>query len=123
MQRSGKAVLNRISSMSAHALRTTAILEESSIDGVWARANLADGRVKVVRYRARQIELNVESNGNGFLVIANTWSPFWRAMVDGRERTLVRTNHTQLGMSIEPGSHDVTLAYQLPYRSALYVRD
>ena len=117
IHRSGKAVLDRISSMSADALRTTAILEVPGSDGVSAGANLADGRVNVVRYRPSQIELNLEIGGNGFLVIGNTWSPFWRAMVDGREKTLVRTNHAQLGMSIEPGSHKVTLVYLPPYRS------
>jgi uncharacterized membrane protein YfhO len=84
---------------------------------VSAGAHLADGRVNVVGYRPSKIELNLEIGCNGFVVIGNTWSPFWRAMVDGREKPLVRTNHAQLGMSIEPGSHNVTLGYVPPYRS------
>lgn len=123
IQRSGKAVLNRISSMSAQALRTTAVLEVADDAGVSAHANLADGSVNVVRYGSSQIELNVQIGGDGFLVIANTWSPFWAAMVDGREKTLVRTNHAQLGMSIEPGSHNVRLVYLPPYGSASFVND
>ena len=122
IQGSGKAVLNRISSMSAQTLRTTAILEAADSAGVSERTHLAEGRVNVVRYRPSQIELNVEISGHGFLVIANTWSPYWRVAVDGHEKALVRTNHAQLGMSIEPGSHNIALIYLPRYLLGSSVR-
>jgi hypothetical protein len=115
VQESGTAVLNRISSMNAQALRATAILEAEDSASVSAHTHLVDGRVRVIRYRPSQIELGVEISGNGFLVIANTWSPYWRALVDGHEKPLVRANHAQLGMPIEAGSHTISLSYLPPY--------
>ena len=60
------------------------------------------------------IELDLDHTGASFLVIANTWSPYWRATVDGQPRKLVRTNHAQQGLRIADGDRRVSLRYEPP---------
>jgi hypothetical protein len=111
----GRAVLDRLSSMDAAALRSTAVLEDVDARAIAVRSSLASGRIDVTDYRPDAIGLNVTVAGHAFLVIANTWSPFWTATVDGRAQTLTRSNHAQYGLPLGPGAHSVTLAYKPPY--------
>jgi hypothetical protein len=115
----GNAVLDRLSSMDSAALRSTAVLEAVDADAIPARRGLAGGRIDVTDYQPDGIGLSVAVAGHAFLVIANTWSPFWTATVDGRAEALARTNHAQYGLPLGPGAHSVTLAYRPPYAFGL----
>jgi hypothetical protein len=115
VEASGKAVLDRLSSMDVAALRSTAVLEAADARSIARHLNLASGRIDLAGYQSDCIDLDVTVAGDAFLVIANTWSPFWTARVDGQTETLIRTNHAQYGLPIGPGTHSVTLAYRPPY--------
>ena len=111
----GKAVLDRLSSMSTLELRSTAVMEVGAAGGIGDRRNLADGSVLVSTYTPDRIDLDVSASGEAFLVIASTWSPYWVAEIDGRQVPLLRTNHAQYGLSLTPGAHRITLRYRPPY--------
>jgi len=115
VEKDGKAVLDRLSSMDMVALRGTAVIEAADANVVVRRENLGDGRIEVVTYEPDRIELAVTVSGDAYLVVANTWNPFWTSVVDGREMTLVRTNHTQYGLPLEAGTHKIVLTYRPPY--------
>jgi len=115
VEASGKAVLDRLSSMDVAALRSTAVLEAADARSIRRHLNLASGRIVLAGYQSDCIDLDVTAAGDAFLVIANTWSPFWTARVDGQTETLIRTNHAQYGLPIGAGTHSVTLAYRPPY--------
>lgn len=118
VEANGKAVLDRLSSMDVAALRSTALLEAADACAITRRHNLAGGRIDLTGYRPDRIGLNVTVAGDAFLVIANTWSPFWTATVDELTETLIRTNHAQYGLPLGTGAHRVTLAYRPPYAFA-----
>ena len=63
---------------------------------------------------ARGGVLDVRAEGPGLLVIAEGWSPGWRAEVDGRAAPLLRVNHAQLGVVLERGLHRVLLRHSSP---------
>ena len=117
IETTGKAVLDRLSSMNAAALRSSAVLEAVDAGAVAQRQGLADGTVKVTAYRPDRIELEVSVSGDAFLVMASTWSPYWTADVNGQRTTLVRTNHAQYGLPLNAGQHKLILAYRPPYAS------
>lgn len=121
VEANSKAVLDQLASMSAVTLRSTAVLEAADAGTVKRRQDLANGRIDLIGYRSDRIDLNVTVAGEAFLVIANTWSPYWVATVDGHKEALVRTNHTQYGLPIEPGAHKVKLAYCPPYALDLFL--
>jgi hypothetical protein len=115
VEKDAKAVLDRLSSSDATALRSSAVLEATDARNVTQRQNLAGGQIELTGYRPDRIDLTVTTAGDAFLVMASTWSPFWTATVDGRGASLIRTNHVQYGLPLAPGSHKVSLAYRPPY--------
>jgi hypothetical protein len=123
IEKDAKAVLDRLSSWDATALRSSAVLEAPDAGGAPQRENLSDGRIDLVTYRSDRIDLRVTTAGDAFLVIANTWSPFWTVTVDGQRKVLIRTNHTQCGLALRAGAHAVSLTYQPPYALRLSTAD
>ena len=116
---SGEAVLDRLSTAGIGHLSKLAVVEAADA------ADLRDlstpalaGGVRVARQEPDAIELDLDHTGASFLVIANTWSPYWRATVDGQPRKLVRTNHAQQGLRIADGDRRVSLRYEPPYAPA-----
>jgi hypothetical protein len=69
----------------------------------------------VTFYHPDRIELGAAVSGEAYLVVANTWSPFWIASVDGRAEKLTRSNHAQFGLALGPGKHQIILRYRPPY--------
>lgn len=117
VETSGKAVLDRLSSMNATALRSTAVLETADANAIVQRRELADGTVKLSTYSPDRIELEISVSGNAFLVMASTWNPYWTAEINGQRTALVRTNHAQYGLPLNTGQHKLALTYRPPYAS------
>lgn len=57
-----------------------------------------------------EIEATAGHSG-GYLVLADTFFPGWRAQVDGVETLIYRANHTMRAVAIDPGTHRVTFTY------------
>jgi hypothetical protein len=109
---SGKAVLDRLSGSTANE----AVIEATNQKDLFNETdNLASGNVSIVRYAPDEIVLDLEHRGTGFLVIANTWSPYWRAEIDGRAAQLIRSNYAQYGLKIGAADRRVRLVYDPPY--------
>jgi hypothetical protein len=48
----------------------------------------------------------------GYLVLADTWYPGWRATVDGEPTELLRANYAFRAVSLEAGEHTVEMVYR-----------
>jgi hypothetical protein len=48
----------------------------------------------------------------GYLVLAYTYYPGWRATVDGQPAEILRANYVLMALPLEPGRHRVILRYQ-----------
>ncbi|MCJ7739052.1 MAG: YfhO family protein, partial [Anaerolineae bacterium] len=48
----------------------------------------------------------------GYLVVADTWYPGWRATVDGRRVDLLRANHTFRAIWLDAGEHAVEMVFR-----------
>jgi hypothetical protein len=107
--------LNTLSSMSIDDLKTTALIERKDSGLINRNSNLGIGTVILKDYSSDKIELTTRSEQDSFMVIANTWNPYWRATIDGVEITLIRVNHAQFGLPIKKGVHTITLLYRPPY--------
>jgi uncharacterized protein DUF6044 len=112
VEASGKAILDRL----AVSRTNEAVLDQDEVNSPPGGYNkIAAGEIDVVRYTPDEIVLDLKHSGTGFLVIANTWSPYWKAEIDGRPAPLVRTNYAQFGMTIGDGDRRVRLFYDPPY--------
>lgn len=74
----------------------------------------ADGVVRRVAETANAATLDVESFGQGFLVISVTPHKYWQISVDGRPAPAIVTNIAYQGIVITPGRHQVQMRYVNP---------
>jgi hypothetical protein len=72
----------------------------------------ARGIVRAVRESANRATLDVESFGQGFLVMSVTPHKYWRVAVDGRPVPAVVTNIAYQGIVVTPGKHHVVMEYR-----------
>ena len=71
------------------------------------RAALAASYERPAPDRVR-VRLPVGNRG-GWLVVGDTWWPFWRAAVDGRRTPVVAADHVAMSVAIAPGDRTVEL--------------
>jgi len=58
------------------------------------------------------VEIDVESQGPGLVVIAQSFYRAWHASIDGRSVPLLRANHAFQALQVPTGSSHVSLRYQ-----------
>lgn len=59
-------------------------------------------------------EYRVSADGPGLLVTRDSYTPSWRATLDGRPVPVVRVNGRHRGVAVPEGDHSVTLEYAPP---------
>jgi len=72
----------------------------------------ARGVVRGVRETANSATIDVESFGQGFLVMSVTPHKYWHITVDGKETPAIVTNIGYQGIIVTPGTHRVEMHYQ-----------
>ena len=68
--------------------------------------------VRLVAYKPNRIEVEVESNFNGFLVVSDGYHPGWTAEVDGESREVLRANSIMRAVPVASGRHRVTFTFR-----------
>lgn len=68
-------------------------------------------QVKVRRYNANSIDLNVKTNNAGMLTYTDLWDEGWRVLMDGKPVALKKVFHTFKGVEIAPGEHEIKFFY------------
>jgi hypothetical protein len=69
--------------------------------------------VKIVKYSDAKLELEAKATGNNFLFFSTNYIvPGWKALVDGNETKIYKTNHTFMGIVVPQGQHKVEFVYQ-----------
>lgn len=71
--------------------------------------------VSLIHYGPDEIVLQVEARTGGVLVATNTYSPFWKACVNGRPAQIFPVYHTFQAVRLSAGEHRVVLRYAPPY--------
>jgi hypothetical protein len=80
----------------------------------FAPFDLAEGKVLDVQETSSSIMLEVDSEGEGYLVLSVTPHRYWRAWIGDREVPLEVTNIGYQGLRVPPGRHTVRLVYRNP---------
>lgn len=71
-----------------------------------------DSRARVIEYRANRVRVEVEMMAPGFLFISDTFYPGWKAIVDGSEHEIIRTDGAFRSVYLPRGKHAVVFAYR-----------
>ncbi|HUP27640.1 MAG TPA: hypothetical protein VM409_04330 [Chloroflexia bacterium] len=69
------------------------------------------GGVSVGQYSPGSIRLQVDAARPALLVVAESWYPGWRALVDHQPVAVLRANYLSQGVVVPAGSHVVELEY------------
>ena len=81
------------------------------VEGLPARDALPSGRVLGWSSDHERIHAEVEAPEGGYVVIASSWTPDWKATIDGAPATLHRTNGFVSGLVLPRGARAIELVY------------
>jgi len=70
--------------------------------------------IHVLAYEEGRIEIEVDSDRNGFLVVSDSYHPGWRVTVDGREKTILRANYIMRAVPFTAGIHRIVFIFRPP---------
>jgi hypothetical protein len=76
-----------------------------------AAATNAAAQVRIVAETTTEVELTVQADTAGYVVLADTFYPGWECSVDGRPTPVLRANGAQRAALVEPGHHRVRFQY------------
>jgi hypothetical protein len=70
------------------------------------------GTVEIISWEPQNYTMNVQMQGDGFLVLSEAWyPPGWRASLDGEEVPLLQANHTFQAIEVPNGVHQVIVDF------------
>jgi len=86
-------------------LRTNAVIENSKLpQKEWSWTNAT---VKIKKYSENRIEIETENDGDGFLVLTDTFYPSWNTTVDNKETKIYLTDYNFRGIIVPKGKHKI----------------
>jgi hypothetical protein len=85
---------------------------QPTVDDVDRAAPAASlGRASILQENARELVIDAVAPEDGFLLLADTYYPGWRAEVDGVPTPIFRANISLRGIALPKGPHTVRFAY------------
>ncbi len=91
--------------------RRAVILEDESAPWPGAGGPAGDDRAEITSCSANRVTVSAALDGEGYLVLADTFYPGWTASVDGEKKPVYRANYVQRAVHLEPGKHTVEFIY------------
>ena len=101
------AVLNTYYAASFDPLQEVLLTEPTEFQP----SDYFQGQVERVDYRPNHVTLKTRQEGNGFLVLNDTYFPGWTVTVDGQKRTILKANHYYRAVQLGPGEHTLEFDY------------
>jgi len=93
-------------------LSTTVLLEGAPEQAAPAQGAPAPAALRIVRYGATEIAVEVEAAAAGYLVLNDPYQPWWFAEVDGKEAPILKANVLFRAVPVSAGRHDVRFTFR-----------
>lgn len=90
---------------------STALVEEP-IEGLSRQSQSRSPVPKIVDNSPRRIIIDAEAIAPGLLVLADSYYPGWKAVLDGKETVIYRANHVMRAVPLKTGRHRVEFRYE-----------
>ena len=69
-------------------------------------------QVSILRDEPERVDIQVSTDRPGFLVLADSFYPGWKAWIDGRQVAVLRADFAVRAVMLEAGEHVVSFAYE-----------
>lgn len=69
-------------------------------------------KLEITRYEEGGVEISIDVDNDGFLVMHDTFYPGWEAQVDGASVEIYRANYTFRAIPVKAGKHNITFIYK-----------
>lgn len=92
--------------------RALVILEDKSAPRIRGGGVPGAGQARITSYSPHRVEIRAETDRAGYLVLADTFFPGWKAFVGEEEAEIYRANYVQRAVHLEPGRHQVEFVYR-----------
>ena len=79
----------------------------NSEDSNLIKTNWSGGKAEIISYKENQIEISTENQGEGFLILTDTYYPTWHAKIDGKETKIYLTDFNFRGIVVPKGQHNI----------------
>lgn len=70
------------------------------------------GQVSITRYEADRVDIKVQADLPGILVLSDVDYPGWEVSVDGTPESILRVNHALRGVFLSAGTHSVAFTFR-----------
>lgn len=92
--------------------RREVLLEGAEREDLAGGPGAPEGSAEVTSYRANEVIVRTRAPARGFLVLADTYYPGWRVVVDGVGADLLRANYAMRAVPVPEGVHEVRFRYE-----------
>ena len=111
-----RPLLTALRTASVDELRSRAYMQRSDIgDLPLDRLTATVGAVTLERYSPDRIALDAQTDGASILMVANSYSPYWYAHIDGILARVFPADQAFQGIYVPAGQHHVVMEYDPPY--------
>ena len=98
------------------------LTENPQFDGPALPGGTPQGKAEFSRLSDHEIRIDVETDRPALVYVAETWHPFWRAAVDGKETKIYRANQAMRAVYVDAGTHEITMTYvSPPFRNGRWI--
>lgn len=91
--------------------RRTVLLEQGPTSST-AAASREAGQARIAHYGTSEVVIEVDAPGGGFLVLNDTWHPWWRASVDGTTVQIYKANVLFRAIAVPTGKSRVVFSFR-----------
>jgi uncharacterized membrane protein YfhO len=89
---------------------TTEVLLETPVSNL--QSPISSFQSPTLQDTPNRVTIRAALDAPGYLVLADTWYPGWRATVDGESAELLRADYAFRAVSLEAGEHTVEMVYR-----------
>ncbi len=107
---SAPAALDRVVDKSFD-FRSRAVLEGNTSGLPAVTPARGTGQARIVQYKPEHVVIETDSTAEGILVLTDTYTPGWQAVVDGQPADIYVADYAFRGVHIPAGQHQITFTY------------
>ena len=109
-------LLNEMAKSDASDFKKTVLIEKGDeMNFKFQNAIVSKYKIKLTEYRPHKIVLEMELDGDGILVISNSYNPFWKVKINEETKQIFPVNHAFWGVPVSKEDKRVVFYYDPPY--------